>query len=137
MWQKFCGFCFKVRQEFFYYFLVGASGTILDLGTLALFKEIFGWRPVVAVIINQIIIINYVFFLNKFFTFSVKGKTFKRLRNFIMLTLWNYVFSIAWMYVLNEMWGYNYLVVRIANIILAVSWNFLLYKFWIYPPLKD
>lgn len=137
MWQRLIKYCRLVRRQFFYYFLVGGSGTVLDLTTLALFKEVFGWRPVVAVVVNQVLCINYVFFLNKFFTFCAQGKTLSRLRNFVILSIWNYIFAVAWMYVLNEVWDYNYLVVRITSIILAVSWNFVLYKYWIYRPLKN
>lgn len=137
MFQRFFKYCQLVRRQFFGYALVGSTGTILDLITLAFFKEILGWRPVTAVIVNQIICINYIFFLNKRFTFGAQGKTLKRLWDFILLSVWNYVFAVAWMYFLNEKMGYNYLVVRITSIILAVSWNFLLYKYWIYRPLKN
>ncbi len=136
MWKKIIDYCVLARRQFLSYFLIGASGTLLDLLSLAFFKEVFGWKPVTAVVINQIIIANYVFFLNKFVTFCSRGKTLKRLRNFIILAAWNYVFAVAWMYFLNEKMGYNYLLVRVAGIILAVSWNFLLYKYWIYKPLK-
>jgi len=125
------------RRQFFFYFVVGFSGTVLDLLTLILFKEVFGWRPVMAVIVNQAIILNYVFFLNKFVTFRARGSTLKRWRNFVLLAIWNYTFAVGWMYFLNERSGYNYLLTRVSGIILAVSWNFLLYKYWVYKPLEN
>lgn len=137
MIKRILGYYKLARKQFFSYFLIGTSGTLLDLLSLAFFKEVLGWKPVTAVVINQILIINYVFFLNKFVTFKAQGKTLKRLGAFVLLSIWNYVFAVAWMYYLNERMGYNYLLVRITGIILAVSWNFLLYKFWVYKPLKD
>ncbi|MCX6778889.1 MAG: GtrA family protein, partial [Candidatus Magasanikbacteria bacterium] len=92
MWKKIFSYYKFIRRQFFFYFLVGGSATILDLATLALFKEVFGWKPITAVIINQILIVNYVFFLNKYVTFGAQGKTLKRLKNFIILTIWNYIF---------------------------------------------
>jgi hypothetical protein len=44
----------------------GFSGVFLDMGTLIIFKEYLGWTPVLAVIINQVLLISYGFSLNKY-----------------------------------------------------------------------
>ena len=120
------------RYQFAKYFIIGFSGVVLDIGSLFLFKHYLGIRPVGAVIINQIFLINYVFFLNKHWAFKSKGVTHKQMIRFFILAGFNYVFSVTWMYVFNEKYGFNYLLIRIANIALAVAWNFLLYKHWVY-----
>ena len=132
MWQKIKAFILTSKRQLFFYIVIGGSAFILDMGSLILFKEILNVKPVITVIFSQIIIINYVFFLNKHFSFQSLGKTRRQIIKFYLLAGWNYIFGIGWMWLLNENMRLNYLAVRVAGIILAVSWNFLLYKFWVY-----
>ena len=122
----------SMRQQFARYFIIGFSGVILDVGSLYLLKEYLHLRPVVAVIINGIFLLNYVFFLNKYWAFKSTGITHKQIVRFFILAGFNYVIAIAWMFIFNHKFGFNYLLVRIANIALSVAWNFLLYKYWVY-----
>jgi len=122
----------QLRRQFVKYFVIGFSGVILDLATLFIFKEYFALRPVVAVVINQILIITYIFLLNKFWTFKAKGITRDQLVRFLLIAFANYIFAVIWMWFFNEILGYNYLLTRLANIIISVSWNFLIYKHWVY-----
>lgn len=121
-----------MRHQFVRYFIIGFSGVFLDVGTLYLLKEYLHFRPVVAVIINGILLINYVFFLNKYWAFKSTGVTHKQIVRFFLLAGVNYVIAVGWMYIFNEKLGLNYLLVRVANIALSVTWNFLLYKYWVY-----
>lgn len=121
-----------ILKQFFRYFITGVSGFLLDISTLYVFKELFHIKPVTAVIINQILIINYIFFLNKYFTFKTNGFTKHQIVKFYILAGANYLISIIWMLFFNEYLAINYLFVRSANIILSISWNFLFYKFWVF-----
>ncbi len=121
-----------MRREFAKYFIIGISGLVLDIGSLYVFKEYVHLRPVTAVIVNQVFLLNYVFFLNKYWAFKSKGITHKQMVRFYILALMNYTISIGWMYFFNEHLHFNYLIVRLANVALSVAWNFLLYKYWVY-----
>jgi len=132
MFKKILLHFWSLRREFVKYFIIGVSGVILDVGTLYLLKEYAHVRPVVAVIINQAFLINYGFFLNKFWAFKSKGMTHRQIVRFYLLAGANYLFSIAWMWLFSEHLGVNYLIARVANVALAVGWNFLLYKHWVY-----
>ena len=132
MWNKIKTFILASRRQLFFYTVIGGSAFMLDMGSLILFKEILNVRPVITVIFSQIIIINYVFFLNKHFSFQSLGRTRQQMIKFYILAGWHYFFGIGWMWIMNEVLDWNYLVVRVLGIILAVSWNFLLYKFWVY-----
>ncbi len=120
------------KKEFFYYALVGCSAFVLDLISLVLLKELLKFTPVEAVILNQALILNYVFFLNKKISFKSSGQTLKRAKRFYILSAWNYLFTVVWMYVLTTHWHFYYLFVRVAGILIQVCWNFFLYKFWVY-----
>lgn len=122
----------SIRKEFLKYIIIGVSGFIFDLGSLALLKEYFGLSPVVAVLINQPFILAGIFYFNKRWSFRAGGLTHRQLIRFYMLAAFNYVIAAVWIYVLHDRLSINYLVARLFNIILAVTWNFLLYKYWVY-----
>ncbi|MHB8904218.1 MAG: GtrA family protein, partial [Patescibacteria group bacterium] len=83
------------RKQFLRYFVTGVSAVILDILTLFLFKEYFGLRPVVAVILNQILMLNYVFFINKYWSFEEKsGVHSKQVLRFFILQAFNYIFAV-------------------------------------------
>lgn len=121
-----------MKKEFAKYFLIGISAVVLDIATLFIFKEYLRLRPVSAVIINQLFLLNYVFYLNKYWAFKNRDITKPQIIKFFLLAGANYIFSVLWMLIWNEHLGFNYLLVRLINIALAVSWNFLLYKFWVF-----
>lgn len=122
----------SMRRQFARYFIIGFSGVIIDVGSLYLLKEYLHLRPVTAVIINGIFLLNYIFFLNKHWAFKSEGVTHKQIIRFFILSGFNYLVAIAWMFFFNEKIGINYLLARVSNIALSVAWNFLLYKYWVY-----
>lgn len=137
--------CYLWEKKFLQYSIVGSSSFVLDFSTLIILKEIFNFNPIVAVALNQILAINFVFFLNKYWSFKCEGQTIKQMTKFLILMLWNYIFAIGWMWLFTHVISFSvevyflgktrdlwYLVVRLVNIVLAVSWNFLIYKYWVY-----
>ena len=132
MLKKLITYLWSLRHQFVKYFIIGFSGVILDISSLFLLKNYGHLRPVWAVVINQIFLLNYVFFLNKYWAFKVQGFAHKQAVRFLVVAGFNYVISIGWMIVFNEKFGLNYLIVRTANIAIAVAWNFLLYRYWVY-----
>lgn len=132
MISKFIKIFLDNKRQFLKYFIIGISAFALDIILLIIFKEYFNLRPVIAVIINQALMLNYVFFLNKNWSFGSEKKTHKQIIKYYILSGANYLFSIVWMFILNEHFLVNYLIARTINIALAVSWNFALYKYWVY-----
>lgn len=132
MIKKTIAYFWSVRQQFAKYFVTGVSAVILDISSLAFFKEILHFTPLQAVIINQVFLLAYVFLVNKYWAFGSKGLTHSQVIKFLILSGFNYLVSVAWMWLWNEKFGFNYLGVRIVNVALSVSWNFLLYKYWVY-----
>ena len=132
MIKRTIAYFWSVRREFAKYFIVGFSGLFFDMGTLILFKEKFGMAPVVAVILNQIILLNYNFLLNKYWSFRNREMPHKQLVRYFILTAFNYIFAVGTMYFFNHILNFDYRFVRIATIAIMVSWNFLLYKYWVY-----
>lgn len=122
----------SLRQQFAKYFLIGITAFVLDIGSLYLLKEYADLSPVISIVLNQIVIVNLVFYLNKTWSFQSIGQTHKQIIRFYILAVVNYLISIIWMGAMHNYLHINYLIARIANIILAVAWNFLLYRYWVY-----
>ena len=119
-------------KSLFRYVVIGGTSFVFDMSSLYIFKEWMGLSPVIAVALNQIFILSYIFILNKVWAFHSSKKTGSALVRFVMLQAFNYCFGILWMLLFYEHLGVNYLVARIANIILFVAWNFFLYKTWVF-----
>lgn len=85
-----------------------------------------------AVVINQFLIISFIFLLNKFFSFKAGGSTSRQIFRFAVVLIGNYLFAIFWMWFFNQKLAFNYLLTRTVNVALAVSWNFILYREWVY-----
>lgn len=122
----------NARYEFARYFIIGISAFVADVGSLYLLKTYAHTSATVAVVINQPILVNLVFYLNKRWSFKAGGLAHRQIIKFYLLALANYLISIVWMHFFHDFIGGQYLVVRTANIACAVGWNFLLYKYWVY-----
>lgn len=120
------------KKEFAGYLLVGSSSVLIDLLLLSFLKECLNFSPVLSVVLNQIVIYNYVFFLNKFFVFKIRDDFLRQAIRYCQLAFFNYLIAIAWMWFFAVFLHENYLIVRIANILFATTWNFILYRFFVY-----
>ncbi len=123
-----------LAKQFLSYTWIGMSAVLLDLVSLQFLKEIVGIRPYIAVIINQLFLIVYVFSLNKLITFKNTDLPHRQFVRFCILATWNYLFAVAAMFLFNELYEVHHLIVRIGCIGVAVCWNFVLYKKWVYKP---
>ncbi|MBP6855675.1 MAG: GtrA family protein [Candidatus Pacebacteria bacterium] len=122
----------KIRSQFTRYFITGTSGVVLDIATLYALKEYAHFSPVLSVVCNQIIMLTYIFLMNKFWSFKAHGDAGRQMIKFYLLAGANYLFSIGWMWLFAEIIGINYLIARLANIVFATLWNFLLYRMWVF-----
>jgi putative flippase GtrA len=132
MIKKTAYYFWSIRRQFVKYFIVGLGAVILDMATLLFLKEALGIPPVIAVTINQLIVLVYVFTLNKYWSFKEHSPSHRQIIRFGAVVVLNYCFSVTAMYIFNNILKLNYVLIRLASIALAVSWNFFLYKYWVY-----
>lgn len=95
-------FCYLWEKKFLQYSIVGSSAFVFDFVSLIILKEVFNFNPTVAVAVEQILAINYVFFLNKYWSFKCDGQTVKQMVRFLILMLANYIFAITWMWLFTN-----------------------------------
>lgn len=127
----------SMRHQFVHYFITGVSGVVIDISSLYILERYLSIRPWVAVIMNQVLVISYIYLINKYWTFKVSRRSVAELGRFLCLALINYFIAVGFMWIFNEVLDFNYLIVRVVNIALSVFWNFLAYKYWVYaitPP---
>jgi len=120
------------KKQLLRFFIIGVSSTFLDLELLILFKEKIGFTPILAVAINQIIVITYNFLLNKYWSFVSKKKSLIQLSRYLTIVAFNYSASIFLMYLFYNLMGANYKIVRVCSIALLFVFNFIFYKHWVY-----
>jgi putative flippase GtrA len=101
-----------VRREFGKYFVIGCSDFLFDIATLFLFKEYLHLTPVEAVILNQALLLNYVFLMNKYWSFKAKGPTRAQIVRFYSVAAMNYGISVAWMWFFYRAFSPRYLSPR-------------------------
>lgn len=130
--KKIVLYAWSIRHQFIKYFVVGFSGLFLDMATLVFFKEFVGLNATVAVVCNQSITLTYNFLLNKYWSFKNKEMLQKQIVRYLVLAIFNYLFSVGMMYLFNHIYEFDYRLVRLATIAVMVFWNFFLYKYWVY-----
>ena len=116
------------------FILVGASGTLVNLGVLALLTENTGLQLLLsgAVAFELSVIWNFIF--NDLFTFQGRtrpGSTFfGRLIRFNTISLGGLIIYLAVLGILTDIMGLHYLVSAVIGIITAFGWNFLVNNWW-------
>ena len=120
------------RVKFAKYVIVGVSSVAIDLALLTIFVEWLHFNPTIAVVCNQALVIGFNFTLNKKWSFGSKGESHRELIRYLILSVWNYIFSVSAMHFGNGVLGLPYLFVRVSSIAVMVLWNFALFRFWVY-----
>ena len=132
MIKKLFSYFLSVKKQLAKFLIVGLSSLALDIISLVFLKEVLGLTPVQAVITNQILVISFVFFMNKYWSFGQPLKTMQQIWRFLLVAGFNYLFSVVAMYLFNSLLGLDYLLIRVATIASMSVWNFFLYKYWVY-----
>ncbi len=132
MIKKTVKYFWSVRVQFSKYVFVGGSGMVIDMGLVILLKEVFDWWPVLVVIIVQGLLIAYNFTLNKYWSFKNREVPHKQLVRYLTLIAFNYSFGVLAMYIFNDLFDFDYRLVRAGTILLMGCWNFFVYKYWVY-----
>ena len=121
-----------LNKQFFRYVVVGGTGTLLDVAILYVFKEFFGMTPVLSVVLNQIIMLVYIYVFNKYWTFKSNGTIAGEMTRLYVVFGINYGIAILWMWLGHDILGAQYILVRLSNIACSTLWNFALYRMWVF-----
>lgn len=120
------------RNSIAKYGFTGSSAFVLDMVSLIFLKEIAGFSPTFSIILGQIFVLLYVFLINKYWSFKKYTWKHYQIVRFLALASFNYLFSVSSMFLFNEIFGFNYIIIRVFTVAVMVCWNYILYRTWIY-----
>ncbi len=134
---------FQKHATFLRYAVVGALGTFVDMGTLALLTEMSGIDPqtsslfpffvtcaFVAAVVN-----NYI--LNRLWTFKSNDKNVAaQFFRFLLVSIGGFIFTLALMWMMVSGLEIQYLIAKALTSLMVLIWNFALNKLWAFrsPP---
>lgn len=114
--------------------VVGLTGTIVNLGILAILKEWAGIYYLLAGAIAFEVSVIWNFLLNDRFTFGDRkkpeGTFFGRLLRFNVTSLGGFVIYLAMLALLTQVFGLYYIVSAAVGIVLGFGWNFTVNSAW-------
>ena len=114
--------------------VVGGTGTLVNLGLLALLKEKAGVYYLLAGAIAFEISVVWNFILNDRFTFKDRvkpeGNYLARLLRFNITSLGGFIIYIGILALLTQVFGVFYIVSAAAGIVFGFGWNFLVNSAW-------
>lgn len=128
LWER----AWAERVKFAKYVIVGISSVAIDLSFFFLFVKLFHFRPTIALVFYQPLVLAFNFLMNKHWSFGSKGASHREFVRYLILTLWNYLFSIGAMHFGHDILLLPAVAVRLCSIACMVLWNFALFKFWVY-----
>lgn len=117
------------------YLLVGGSGFLLDLGTLALLKSVFGLPAWLSAAVGFLVGTIYTFLLHRKFTFSEDLSLGKTAFRYCLLLAFNTI-ATSLIVEASDQWLGLYALGKIIATTATTLWNFPLMKYWVYPKEK-
>lgn len=122
------------QRQLFYYLVVGGLTVVVDIGLLALLREVFGLPLGVATTVAYCTAVLVNFLLNRTLMSSPgsRGLTRHAFR-YGGLVVANYVITLAVVTTVGHVSDW-YLVAKAAVVAGSTTWNFLLYRYWVFTP---
>ncbi len=118
-----------ISKNFYYYFLIAGSCSLIDLGILYALTEWAGLFYLVSATFSFIVAQNFNYYLNKTFNFRDKSKKIaKQLTMFIAVNTVGLAISLAILAFLVEIFGWWYILARIISMLIAFTFNYTIHK---------
>lgn len=113
------------------YLLVGGSAFLVDLGLLALFYNVFGWKLWIATTIAFLLSFAYTYSMQRVFAFGSKAPQGGALVRYAVLVIFNTVATALIVSAIDTTfagWVGGKLVATAATTI----WNYFIYRYWVF-----
>lgn len=124
-------------RQFIKFSVVGASGSVVDFGTLVTLKELLAFNLYVANTISFTAAVCNNFLWNSLWTFrgAYTGRKRRRFLPFVLVSIMGLGLNQSILFIFHEYTGleayqYGYLVAKAIATIVVMAWNFLANKFW-------
>ena len=123
-----------LHRQLFGYLVVGGLTVVVDVGLLALLREVYGVPLGVATTVAfcTAVLVNFLLNRTAMSSRGSRGLTQHALR-YGSLVAANYVITLAVVTTAGHESAW-YLVAKVAVVAASTSWNFLLYRYWVFTP---
>lgn len=113
------------------FLIVGVTSTLIDVGFLYIFVDVFSIPLFLSVVFSFILSVINGFLWNKIWTFKDKSIRYKRqFTKFLFVSFWWLILTIIFMYIFTIFIWIYYVISKIFTSFIVVIWNFLLNKYW-------
>lgn len=119
-------------RQLWRYGCAGAFAAFADLFFLYILTSVFGVWYVASAAGSYGIGLCIVFLVNKYWSFQKYSFTARQLSKFLVLMFVNYLLVLLLIALFTDVFGYPYILSKIAIIVLQTTWNFFLYKYWVF-----
>lgn len=118
--------------QFFRHAAVGGSGVIINYVLFWVLRERFGFSTLTTSLIIHVVLICYIFPLQKFFTFTSSLATWAQIRRFLIndLIYFSMDFSLAWLFI--DWFGLPSLLGKALGLALLTPMSFLIQRHWVF-----
>lgn len=125
---------YRQFKPFFKYSIVGATGTLIDIGALFFLVEYAHLPILLAATISFLCAVINNFILNKKWTFQNRSKNYRKLFiKFFIVSCIGLILNNFCMYTQVMILGIWYIYAKLITSLLVLSWNFLANKYWTFP----
>jgi putative flippase GtrA len=113
------------------YLLTGGAAFLLDLGLLALFKQVFDWPTGVAAGTAFLLSFAFTYTAQRYFTFGSSAPHGSALVKYTLLVGFN-TLATAGIVALIDQVGAGWLIGKIIATTVTTVWNYFAYRYWVF-----
>lgn len=113
------------------YLLTGGTAFLLDLGMLALFRQVFGWPTWLAAGTAFLLSFAFTYTAQRYFAFDSDAPHGTALVKYTILVAFNTV-ATAGIVAFIDLVGGGWLVGKVAATVATTVWNYFAYRYWVF-----
>lgn len=119
------------RNSALRYLLAGGLAFLVDLGLLALFRELFGWETWLAAATAFILSFAFTYTIQRYFTFGSKSPHGVAILKYTTLVIFNTAATAA-VVALIDLTPAGWVTGKVVATAATTVWNYFAYRFWVF-----
>lgn len=113
------------------YLLTGGAAFLVDLGLLALFREVIGWPTWLAAGVAFVLSFAFTYTMQRWFTFGSHAPHGAALVKYTTLVVFNTVATSA-IVALVDLTEAGWVTGKVLATIATTAWNYFAYRYWVF-----
>jgi putative flippase GtrA len=113
------------------YLIAGGAAFLVDLGLLALFREVFGWPTWLAAGTAFVLSFAFTYTAQRWFTFGSQAPHGAALVKYTALVVFN-TFATSAIVALVDLTSAGWIVGKVIATVATTVWNYFAYRYWVF-----